>query len=180
MSTLVPALIASTLLSIATVPITTLSLQSARTRVSSQLFHEAETLALNVRKDVALAGEMEITSAGVLVLDGRPMQLDDRCSVSPIPYVERQNTEIATVTCTASRGPLRQRNIQPLFTYSTLQRPNAERLAEKMQEEAISADKVRIQNNQIQTYRNGTWTTHTLPSECTVAASTIASRVLIP
>ena len=147
MSALVPALIASTLLAIATVPITTLSLQSTRTRVSSQLFHEAEALALGVRKEAALAGTLEITADGTLLLDGTAAQLDENCTVGPTPYVEREdsaNTEIAKVTCTMRRGSLTQRNTQPLFSYSALQTSYAEKLAEDVREEAKAEDRLRV------------------------------------
>lgn len=116
MSALVPALIASTLLAIATVPITTLSLQSTRTRVSSQLFHKAETLALGVRKDAAEAEELEITG-GILELTDTSGSttsylLPQGCSVA-------QST-IATVTCVVNRGSLRQSNTQPLYSHRDL------------------------------------------------------------
>lgn len=116
MSALVPALIASTLLAIATVPITTLSLQSTRTRVSSQLFHEAETLALGVRKDAAEAEELEITGGTLELTDTSGSTtsylLPQGCSVA-------QST-IATVTCVVNRGSLRQSNTQPLYSHRDL------------------------------------------------------------
>ena len=183
MSALVPALIASTLLAIATVPITTLSLQSTRTRVSSQLFHEAEALALGVRKEAALAGTLEITADGTLLLDGTAAQLDENCTVGPTPYVEREdsaNTEIAKVTCTMRRGSLTQRNTQPLFSYSALQTSYAEKLAEDVREQVKEADKARIINGDLQIYSSGSWRAISLSSVCSVSMETVAGNLSIP
>ena len=114
MSTLIPAMVATAILGVVTVPIVNLSLETVKTRVDSELFSEAETLALGVRRQAAQADSLAI-SKGSLVLTSNSVAetvtLPQGCSVA----TSANDPDFASVTCTASRGNRSQRNSQPLF-----------------------------------------------------------------
>jgi hypothetical protein len=111
MSTLIPAMVASAILGIVTIPIVNLSLETVKTRVDSELFGEAETLALGVRRQAAEANTIAINN-GDLVLDGDAITLPSGCSVSS---ADSGSGTVNTITCTSNRGSREQRNTQPLF-----------------------------------------------------------------
>lgn len=114
MSTLIPAMVATAILGVVTVPIVNLSLETVKTRVDSELFSEAETRALGVRRQAAQADSLAI-SQGSLVLTinsvAETVTLPQGCSVA----TSANDPDFASVTCTASRGNRLQRNSQPLF-----------------------------------------------------------------
>ena len=114
MSTLIPAMVATAILGVVTVPIVNLSLETVKTRVDSELFSEAETLALGVRRQAAQSDSLAI-SKGSLVLTtnsvAETVTLPQGCSVA----TSANDPDFASVTCTASRGNRSQRNSQPLF-----------------------------------------------------------------
>jgi hypothetical protein len=114
MSTLIPAMVATAILGVVTVPIVNLSLETVKTRVDSELFSEAETLALGVRRQAAQSDSLAI-SKGSLVLTSNSVAetvtLPQGCSVA----TSANDPDFASVTCTASRGNRSQRNSQPLF-----------------------------------------------------------------
>lgn len=114
MSTLIPAMVATAILGVVTVPIVNLSLETVKTRVDSELFSEAETRALGVRRQAAQADSLAI-SQGSLVLTtnsvAATVTLPQGCSAA----TSANDPDFASVTCTASRGNRSQRNSQPLF-----------------------------------------------------------------
>lgn len=114
MSTLVPAMVATVILGVVTVPIVNLSLETVKTRVDSELFSEAETSALGIRRQAAQSDSLAISN-GSLVLTtnsvAETVSLPQGCSVA----TSANDPDFASVTCTASRGSRQQRNIQPLF-----------------------------------------------------------------
>jgi hypothetical protein len=115
MSTLIPAMVASAILGIVTIPIVNLSLETVKTRVDSELFGEAETLALGVRRQAAGADTLTVNN-GVLTLDDNPISLPNGCSVSSTEGAD--GIPFSTVTCTTNRGSRTQKSSQPLFAAS--------------------------------------------------------------
>jgi hypothetical protein len=111
MSTLIPAMVATAILGIVTIPIVNLSLETVKTRVDSDLHGDAETQALGVRRQAAAADTIAINN-GTLILDGNVITLPNNCSVT---WVEGASGTLNTVTCTSSRGSRVQRSTQPLF-----------------------------------------------------------------
>lgn len=109
---LMSSLVAATILGIVSVPIAQLSIASVKTRATSELYNEAEQLALGVRKAAARANTLEINN-GTLLLDSNTYSIPNSCRVA-------MADAIGIITCTSNRGGLNAQSSQPLYSSNDL------------------------------------------------------------